>query len=299
MILHMGFYACHPETASGKTAAKFAHPCPEQNNPPSKNRVWNFFPETENCVGENPTFGQCSRRENRLTLTIIASDHPLWPNRDPIEEQGGYNLYGFVHNTPLNGYDLLGKIHPVTLVAAVFSIGSSAYNLSESGTASNAITTPGAGHIYSDILGKDQIQTAKISGTPSSGGTDDADCPSGSVRASLAVTRGRVFGLLEQFRFQVNADLIWGNGEASIEDVDTIGTRITTNDVGARVTSVTATLRKIASTCGCFKELPCVKVKINFTEYVNQPWPIFDSATDMAFEFEVCADGDYDASILP
>ena len=23
-----------------------------------------------------------------------------WPNRDPIEEQGGRNLYGFVHNDP-------------------------------------------------------------------------------------------------------------------------------------------------------------------------------------------------------
>jgi len=31
-----------------------------------------------------------------------------WPNRDPIEESGGINLYGFVENSPLNGVDLLG-----------------------------------------------------------------------------------------------------------------------------------------------------------------------------------------------
>jgi RHS repeat-associated protein len=31
-----------------------------------------------------------------------------WLNRDPIEEKGGVNLYGFVHNSPLNGFDALG-----------------------------------------------------------------------------------------------------------------------------------------------------------------------------------------------
>src|SRR5439155_1338873 len=31
-----------------------------------------------------------------------------WLNRDPIQEQGGFNLYGFVGNSPLNRVDLLG-----------------------------------------------------------------------------------------------------------------------------------------------------------------------------------------------
>ena len=31
-----------------------------------------------------------------------------WPSRDPIEEQGGVNLYGFVGNDPANSVDLLG-----------------------------------------------------------------------------------------------------------------------------------------------------------------------------------------------
>jgi uncharacterized protein RhaS with RHS repeats len=33
-----------------------------------------------------------------------------WPNRDPIEEEGGYNLYGFVDNTPITDTDVLGNI---------------------------------------------------------------------------------------------------------------------------------------------------------------------------------------------
>ena len=33
-----------------------------------------------------------------------------WLNRDPIEERGGVNLYGFVGNDPAQGVDLLGNI---------------------------------------------------------------------------------------------------------------------------------------------------------------------------------------------
>jgi|GEM_PF-3106688 len=32
----------------------------------------------------------------------------LWLNRDPIFENGGYNLYGYVNNAPLRYCDLLG-----------------------------------------------------------------------------------------------------------------------------------------------------------------------------------------------
>ncbi len=33
-----------------------------------------------------------------------------WPSRDPIEERGGVNLYGFGPNSPVNGIDNNGKI---------------------------------------------------------------------------------------------------------------------------------------------------------------------------------------------
>ena len=36
-----------------------------------------------------------------------------WPSRDPIEERGGVNLYGFVGNAPLSAVDLIGAF-PVT-----------------------------------------------------------------------------------------------------------------------------------------------------------------------------------------
>jgi RHS repeat-associated protein len=33
-----------------------------------------------------------------------------WPSRDPIEEMGGINLYGFVNNNGVNNWDLLGMV---------------------------------------------------------------------------------------------------------------------------------------------------------------------------------------------
>lgn len=32
-----------------------------------------------------------------------------WPSRDPIEEEGGLNLYGFCYNTPFQWFDFLGR----------------------------------------------------------------------------------------------------------------------------------------------------------------------------------------------
>jgi RHS repeat-associated protein len=37
------------------------------------------------------------------------ADTGRWPSRDPIGEQGGLNLYGFVRNRPVLFYDLLGR----------------------------------------------------------------------------------------------------------------------------------------------------------------------------------------------
>lgn len=41
-----------------------------------------------------------------------------WPSRDPIEERGGVNLYGFVGNDGVNGVDVLGLV-PTTVFGHV------------------------------------------------------------------------------------------------------------------------------------------------------------------------------------
>lgn len=39
---------------------------------------------------------------------IIENQVSSWPSRDPIEERGGVNLYGFVGNNGINWFDLFG-----------------------------------------------------------------------------------------------------------------------------------------------------------------------------------------------
>lgn len=51
-----------------------------------------------------------------------------WPSRDPIGEQGGINLYGFLANDAVSDVEVLGLI-PLETIADVTSIGHSGYEL--------------------------------------------------------------------------------------------------------------------------------------------------------------------------
>ena len=75
---------------------------------PLKNRVWNFFDISSNFVG---TFGSQVvelHQENATTSTTIVSGISFWASRDPIEEEGGINLYAYCGNDGVNTVDLLG-----------------------------------------------------------------------------------------------------------------------------------------------------------------------------------------------
>ena len=48
-----------------------------------------------------------------------ASGRSNWPNRDPIEEWGGLNLYGFVGNDRVNDFDYLGMLGLASLISGL------------------------------------------------------------------------------------------------------------------------------------------------------------------------------------
>jgi len=77
-------------------------------DPTAKNRVWDFFDEPTKPRPANRPRTQQPRRENRPCSYKTASGRPYWPSRDPIEERGGVNLYGFVGNNGVNKWDRLG-----------------------------------------------------------------------------------------------------------------------------------------------------------------------------------------------
>ena len=93
---------------------------PEIEAPNAENRVWKIFlatPETRRGVRPR---ARHPRREKPDTVTKTASGVSYYGfrfyspsqgrflNRDPIEEQGGLNLYAFVGNDPVNRWDYLG-----------------------------------------------------------------------------------------------------------------------------------------------------------------------------------------------
>ena len=92
----MGFYATSP--------------APTKGDPTPKNRVWRFFRVPAESRPVNRLQAPQPRRKIAPTATKTASGLSCWPSRDPIEEEGGLNLYGFVRNDGVNRWDYLGGV---------------------------------------------------------------------------------------------------------------------------------------------------------------------------------------------
>ena len=80
--------------------------------------TWTTSPlKTRVGVSRRRASGRLSRRRrfrsmftpgSRACAYRTASGRANWPNRDPIEEKGGLNLYGFVGNDPISRFDRFG-----------------------------------------------------------------------------------------------------------------------------------------------------------------------------------------------
>ena len=76
--------------------------------PPAKIASWGFDDSPSGRPGDPPPANQDCIRGCGPCAYEPASGRPEWPSRDPIEEQGGWNLYGFVANDAVSRYDALG-----------------------------------------------------------------------------------------------------------------------------------------------------------------------------------------------
>ena len=95
---------------------------PAKTHPTGKNRVWGNFWISNRTHLANRRNPQKLHRKNRPTPTKPASgveyygyryydpETGRWLSRDPIEEQGGLNLYAFVRNNGVNRIDYLGLL---------------------------------------------------------------------------------------------------------------------------------------------------------------------------------------------
>ena len=92
-----------------KMAYFSTEPASERRNVTGKNRVWDFFRLSNETHPANRRQPAQPRRKNGPTATKSASGIPYWPSRDPMEEDGGVNLYGFVGNNGVTNVDLWGE----------------------------------------------------------------------------------------------------------------------------------------------------------------------------------------------
>jgi hypothetical protein len=92
----MGYFV--PETA------------PAKSDLTAKNRVWGFFGESVSVCLETRPAALETHRKNYDDRRGTVSGIPFWPSRDPIEEEGGTNLYAFVQNSAIDELDLLGLV---------------------------------------------------------------------------------------------------------------------------------------------------------------------------------------------
>lgn len=79
-----------------------------KNEADTKNRVGDFFYEDHASVGKNHWAKRLNTQEKSSYHDETASGRSNWPNRDPIQEQCGLNLYAMVQNNPLDYWDYLG-----------------------------------------------------------------------------------------------------------------------------------------------------------------------------------------------
>jgi hypothetical protein len=78
---------------------------PPPPKPPSGGFFLNSLPTNESTEPAPPP------KTTGVTFYTYRYYDPLtgrWPSRDPIEEDGGVNLYGFLGNDGINGFDVLG-----------------------------------------------------------------------------------------------------------------------------------------------------------------------------------------------
>ena len=91
-----------------KMACNLTKPTPGNSAMRPKNRVWGGSRNDRNLPLENRLRCPELRRKSGPTPTFFTPGIPQWPSRDPIEEEGGLNLYGFVGNSGVGTFDRFG-----------------------------------------------------------------------------------------------------------------------------------------------------------------------------------------------
>jgi len=76
---------------------------------PLKTRARAFRPNPSGRISWRGRFRPIFTPGSRACGYKTPSGRTKWPSRDPIGQEGGWNLYGFVGNAPIDSYDSDGR----------------------------------------------------------------------------------------------------------------------------------------------------------------------------------------------
>ena len=106
-----GCQSCFTSLAADRVSAARPHPtfAPLLHHPRPKTRVRVFSGSPSGRLSRRGVQSPINTPGLRACAYKTASGRRQWLNRDPIEEDGGPNLYTFLNNSPLSGIDADGR----------------------------------------------------------------------------------------------------------------------------------------------------------------------------------------------
>jgi RHS repeat-associated protein len=178
-----------------------------------------------------------------------------WLNRDPIAQQGGLNIYGFIQNSPVNGIDFDGMEFSFTGALTTMGIGGVVGGLWNSATGKSFIEGfavgaigAGVGYLGAYFLGSVVIGGAlggaadNVAGLIGEGELDKLGTGAGFGRLAFAMIAGGVAGKLGATLTDILGDLARGAGRTAlaerIEEIGLDATLALAGSVGSGVASV-------------------------------------------------------------
>jgi hypothetical protein len=95
--------------AVGRSAERSRRSCAHLLTPPRKTRLWGFGCHPSGRLSRRSCFRPILTPGCRAYGYKTAAGRLQWPNRDPIGEEGGVNLYAYINNNPVDQNDPLGQ----------------------------------------------------------------------------------------------------------------------------------------------------------------------------------------------
>ena len=214
--------------------------------------------------------------------------------RDPIGYEGvSFNLYEYVHGSPINLTDPTGEVAPQAIYWGI-RIG-----LAVTSTLATLSWANSGSKDFDSVLGRTdlgELPNTSFDGSPGGESSNKRPCPKGSGGKSVfGEGYYRYYPWNSRRRLLISLD--WDYSGGSIQGRFRILAQGTAPSVGFRVQGITISVSEKEYHCECLKYVPCFTGTIQIRTVLDQPWPINNVDESKTIKWgPICADGTGDDS---